>query len=61
MLKSTYEGFPSVDMTRVVVREIGIAVGSRCGPFDKATISLLERGLVDPTSLIAKTFHISRA
>jgi threonine dehydrogenase-like Zn-dependent dehydrogenase len=59
VLKSTYEGFPSVDMTRVVVREIEL-VGSRCGPFDKA-VSLLERGLVDPTPLIAKTFHISRA
>jgi len=59
VLKSTYEGFPSVDMTRIVVREIEL-IGSRCGPFDKA-ISLLEKGLVDPTPLIAETFHISSA
>ncbi|HNS35537.1 alcohol dehydrogenase [Mesotoga sp. Brook.08.YT.4.2.5.1] len=59
VLKSTYEGTPEVDITSVAVREIHL-IGSRCGPFDKA-ISFLESGLVDPTTLIAKTFSIDES
>lgn len=59
VLKSTYQGLPSFDVTSVVVREIEL-IGSRCGPFDKA-ISMLEEGLVDPTTLIEKTFHIDES
>ncbi len=50
VLKSTYNGFPQVDMTQVAVREIRV-MGSRCGPFD-AALRLLERDLIDVTSLI---------
>lgn len=50
VLKSTYHGFPQVDMTQVAVREIKV-IGSRCGPFD-AALRLLEVGLIDVASLI---------
>jgi alcohol dehydrogenase len=49
-LKSTYEGLPQADLTRVVVDEVQVQ-SSRCGPFD-AAIRLLARGLVDVESLI---------
>lgn len=44
VLKSTYAGRVSVDMSYFVVNEITI-VGSRCGPFAPA-LRLLEQGLV---------------
>lgn len=44
VLKSTYAGRTSVDMSYFVVQEITI-VGSRCGPFEPA-LRLLEKGLV---------------
>ena len=44
LLKSTYHGHLSLNMSQLVVDEISI-VGSRCGPFPPA-ISLLEQGLV---------------
>lgn len=42
VLKSTYAGKLSVDMSRVVVDEIQI-VGSRCGPFPRALAALAQR------------------
>lgn len=45
VLKSTYAGQTSVDMSYFVVNEITI-VGSRCGPFEPA-LRLLEKGLVN--------------
>jgi len=59
VLKSTYQGKPSFDVTSVVVREIEL-IGSRCGPFEKA-ISMLEEGTVDPTTLIENIFHIDES
>jgi threonine dehydrogenase-like Zn-dependent dehydrogenase len=59
ILKSTYNGFPQVDMTQVAVREIKV-VGSRCGPFD-AALRLLERGLIDVTSLIEDRYPFDNA
>ena len=59
ILKSTYNGFPQVDMTQVAVREIKV-VGSRCGPFD-AALRLLERGLIDVTSLIEDRYAFDDA
>lgn len=59
VLKSTYNGFPHVDMTQVAVREIRV-VGSRCGPFD-AALRLLERGLIDVTSLIDGRYPFNEA
>lgn len=44
VLKSTYAGMASVDMSYFVVNEITV-VGSRCGPFEPA-LRLLEKGLV---------------
>jgi len=59
ILKSTYNGFPQVDMTQVAVREIKV-IGSRCGPFD-AALRLLERGLIDVTSLIENRYGFDHA
>ena len=59
ILKSTYNGFPQVDMTQVAVREIKV-VGSRCGPFD-AALRLLQRGLIDVTSLIEDRYAFDDA
>ena len=50
VLKSTYAGLASVDLSRVVVDEITV-VGSRCGPFAPA-LDLLARKLIDVHSLI---------
>lgn len=44
VLKSTYAGRTSVDMSYFVVNEITV-VGSRCGPFEPA-LKLLQKGLV---------------
>lgn len=59
VLKSTYEGLPLADLTRVVVNEIRV-VGSRCGPF-AAALRLLETGLVDVTSLIEDRYPFQDA
>ena len=58
VLKSTYRGELSLNMSPFVVDEITI-LGSRCGPFAPA-LRLLERGEVDPTVLIAERFPLSR-
>jgi threonine dehydrogenase-like Zn-dependent dehydrogenase len=50
VLKSTYAGLASVDLSRIVVDEITV-VGSRCGPFAPA-LELLARKLIDVRSLI---------
>lgn len=44
--KSTYQGTPAFDMTKVAVDEITV-VGSRCGPFPKA-LELLQDSDVSP-------------
>jgi len=58
ILKSTYKGKTLLDLAGLVVDEIRL-VGSRCGPFPPA-MSLLERGAIDPTSLICSTFELGR-
>jgi len=58
VLKSTYHGLPQANLTRVAVDEIRV-IGSRCGPFD-AALRLLERGLVDVTSMIEKRYPLER-
>jgi threonine dehydrogenase-like Zn-dependent dehydrogenase len=50
VLKSTFEGLTSANLTAIVVDEITI-VGSRCGPFATA-LRLLETRRVDVLSLI---------
>jgi alcohol dehydrogenase len=59
VLKSTYHGALSVDMSGLVVDEITL-LGSRCGPFAPA-LRLLSSGLVDPRGLISETFVLDQA
>lgn len=59
VLKSTFHGKASVDLTKVVVGEVKI-VGSRCGPFAPA-LRLLERRAVDVASLVEGEYPLSRA
>lgn len=59
ILKSTYQGMPQIDMTRVAVDEIRV-IGSRCGPFD-AALRLLDAGLVDVESLIDARYDFDEA
>jgi len=59
VLKSTFHGTAPIEPWSVVVKEITL-VGSRCGPFAKA-ISLLRAKLLDPRSLITRTFPLSEA
>jgi alcohol dehydrogenase len=59
VLKSTYHGALSLDMSGLVVDEITL-LGSRCGPFAPA-LRLLASGLVDPRRLISETFTLDRA
>lgn len=56
VLKSTYHGELTVDLTMVVVDEVTL-MGSRCGPFEPA-IRLLERGLVDVDPLIHARYSL---
>jgi threonine dehydrogenase-like Zn-dependent dehydrogenase len=50
VLKSTYAGRATVDLSAVVVDEVTL-LGSRCGPFAPA-IDLLVRGVVAPLALV---------
>jgi len=59
VLKSTYAGEVTLNLSAFVVDEITV-IGSRCGPFAPA-LRLLERGDVDPTPLIAARYPLSRA
>ena len=59
ILKSTFHGAAPVETWPIVVKELTV-IGSRCGPFERA-IPLLRSGMVDPVSLITKTFPLSRA
>ncbi len=58
VLKSTYAGEMTLDMSRLVVDEITL-VGSRCGPFAPA-LEHLRRGLIDPTDLIAARYPLEK-
>lgn len=59
VLKSTFEGKATVDLTKLVVAEIRV-VGSRCGPFAPA-LHLLEKGAVDVASMIHGTYDLDDA
>jgi len=59
VLKSTYEGQASVDLSRIVVDEISL-IGSRCGPFAPA-LRLLEERAVDPKPLISFRYAFDQA
>jgi alcohol dehydrogenase len=57
VIKSTYHGRLSVDMSALVVDEITV-IGLRCGPFAPA-LRLLEAGLVDPRPLLTATYPVA--
>ncbi len=59
VLKSTFHGDVSLNLSMVVVDEITV-VGSRCGPFP-AALRLLEQRLVDVEPLIHATFPLDEA
>ncbi len=56
VLKSTFHGDVSLNLSRLVVDEISV-VGSRCGPFPVA-LRLLEQRLVNVEPLIEATFSL---
>lgn len=57
ILKSTYKGDISVNLSSIVVDEITV-LGSRCGPFDPA-LRLLESREVDTSGLIDGQYKLS--
>ena len=57
VLKSTFHGDVSLDLSMVVVDEVTV-VGSRCGPFAPA-LRLLEQRLVDVECLIDSVYSLS--
>ena len=57
VLKSTYHGNMSLNMSQLVVDEISL-MGSRCGPFPPA-IRLLEQGLVQVGPLVQEHYSIN--
>ncbi len=57
VLKSTYAGNLSVDMSSLVVDEITL-IGSRCGPFSPA-LELLAKNQIDVTYLIQANYPLS--
>jgi threonine dehydrogenase-like Zn-dependent dehydrogenase len=59
VLKSTYHGEVTLNLSPFVVDEITI-VGSRCGPFAPA-LRMLARGDVDPIPLISARYPLARA
>ena len=56
VLKSTYHGLTSVDLSSLVVDEIAV-VGSRCGPFAPA-LRLLAAGLVDVEPFVDAVYSL---
>jgi threonine dehydrogenase-like Zn-dependent dehydrogenase len=58
VLKSTYEGLPEADLTRIAVDEIQV-VGSRCGPFDVA-LRLIAEGRVDVQPMIESSYKLDQ-
>ncbi|HEY6269127.1 MAG TPA: alcohol dehydrogenase catalytic domain-containing protein [Candidatus Acidoferrum sp.] len=59
ILKSTFHGAAPVETWPIVVKEITV-VGSRCGPFAKAT-AFLRAGKINPTPLITRVFPLGKA
>jgi threonine dehydrogenase-like Zn-dependent dehydrogenase len=59
VLKSTYAGAATVDLSSFVVDEITLA-GSRCGAFDKA-VALLAGGRLDLSGLVSAVYPLGEA
>jgi len=58
VLKSTYAGDLTLNMSAIVVDEITL-IGSRCGPFPPA-LRLLANGLIDPRPLIEARYPMTQ-
>jgi threonine dehydrogenase-like Zn-dependent dehydrogenase len=56
VLKSTYQGAATVDLSPIVVDEITL-VGSRCGPFAKA-LELLSSGRLEVADLVSAVYPL---
>ena len=59
VLKSTYHGGTTVDLSAIVVDEITL-VGSRCGPFGKA-LELLAGGRLEVSDLVGAVYPLAQA
>jgi threonine dehydrogenase-like Zn-dependent dehydrogenase len=59
VLKSTYQGEATLDLSSIVVDEIAL-VGSRCGPFPKA-LALLASGRLDLSDLVSAVYPLVEA
>jgi threonine dehydrogenase-like Zn-dependent dehydrogenase len=59
VLKSTYRGEMTINLSPFVVDEITV-IGSRCGPFAPA-LRLMEMKQVDPSALVAARFGLDDA
>jgi len=59
VLKSTYHGQASVNLSAFVVDEITL-IGSRCGPFGKA-LDLLASGRLDVSDLVSGVYPLAQA
>jgi threonine dehydrogenase-like Zn-dependent dehydrogenase len=57
VMKSTYKGDMTINLSAIVVDEINI-VGSRCGPFEPA-LRLMQQKKVDPSLTIAAEYRLS--
>jgi threonine dehydrogenase-like Zn-dependent dehydrogenase len=57
VMKSTYAGAATVNLTKLVVGEITV-VGSRCGPFEPA-LRLLSRGQIEVGTLIEGEYSLA--
>lgn len=59
ILKSTYAGLPTADLSRIVVDEIRV-IGSRCGSFP-AALRLLAAEEIDVVSMIEQVYPLDEA
>lgn len=59
VLKSTYKGEITLNLSSMVVDEINI-IGSRCGPFEPA-LRLMQQKKVDPLVIIAAKYDLSES
>ena len=58
VLKSTFAGLASVDLSRIVVSEIRV-IGSRCGPFEPA-LRLLAAGEIEVAGMIEAIYPLDK-
>ena len=57
VLKSTFAGAPSINLTKVVVGELNI-IGSRCGPFEPA-VRLLAGRKISPEEMVEARYPLA--